>query len=579
MTTPNTINASAIQPLPAYAVAPLLAPAIQGQVKALVQQIHAALERHQLTPEVEAEIAHLLADLDISHQPAVLLDWIQAALETEMLDPEAQAQLRALLEATQTQHTLRSLMLQIRHAFATQALPRGVQRELSHLLTLLPAVSHAPEVLPEYELAIAALVHPDPKKSRRHLQFARRLRRELATKLRQNRNPLSALFWRASGTPHHRLLSGLTWFLLLFAGVPASLSALFFTSGVRYQYLEINQLREDIQTYEGRLATVNARSGFLETQVGSARTLLTNVSLAPLMTGKEASLQRQQQLLQDLETQLTGQAEQLQALQVNPTPAPGTADLSASSTPSEVATPDTTMDEAAVATLLEQQQAAIALVADLIALNGALTAELTTQTAALTEGLEQLDAALQPPGLLSPPANASPSLGPNPAEPTAREPDPNAMGSLETTPRSPGDDWQRFWQRQVVVLLEDMLRGIDSIDVPLILAVVSAGALGSFVSVIVRASDFIEQQQRTRLDLFLVGFFRPVVGMAFAVFLMAALESGVVSGLVSTDSSKPAQKIYFYIAMSFVAGFSERLVKDLMGKTADLVGGSDFPGS
>jgi hypothetical protein len=125
MTTPNAINASAIQPLPAYAVAPLLAPAMQRQVKALVQQIHAALERHQLAPEVEAEIAHLLADLDLSQQPTVLLDWIQAALETEMLDPEAQAQLRTLLETTQAQHTLRSLMLQIRHAFATQTLPRG----------------------------------------------------------------------------------------------------------------------------------------------------------------------------------------------------------------------------------------------------------------------------------------------------------------------------------------------------------------------------------------------------------------------------------------------------------------------
>jgi hypothetical protein len=161
-----------------------------------------------------------------------------------------------------------------------------VQRELSHLLTLLPAVSRAPETLPEYELAIAALVHPDPKKGRRHLQFARRLRRELAIKLRQNRNPLSALFWRASGTPHHRLLSGLTWFLMLFAGVPAALSALFFTSGVRYQYLEINQLREEIRHYDANLTTVNARNGFLETQVGSARTLLTNVSLTPLMTGK-----------------------------------------------------------------------------------------------------------------------------------------------------------------------------------------------------------------------------------------------------------------------------------------------------
>lgn len=137
------------------------------------------------------------------------------------------------------------------------------------------------------------------------------------------------------------------------------------------------------------------------------------------------------------------------------------------------------------------------------------------------------------------------------------------------------ETWEQMLQRQVILALDGILRGIDTIDVPLILAVVSAGALGSFVSVIVRASDFIERQQHTHLDLFLVGFFRPVVGMAFAVFLMAALESGVVSGLLTTDSPKAAQKIYFFIAISFVAGFSERLVKDIMGKTEGWVGGND----
>ncbi|MDA0673998.1 MAG: hypothetical protein O3C67_09895, partial [Cyanobacteria bacterium] len=576
MTSP-TIHASAIQPLPPYTVAPLLAPAMQRQVKTLVQQIHAALERHQLAPEVEAEIAQLLADLDISHQPAVLLDWVQAALDTDSLDPEAQAQLQALLETTQAQQTVRSLRVQIHQALARQALPRSVQRELSNLLTLLPAVAQTPEVLPEYELAIAALVNPDAKRSRRHLQFARHLRRELAIKLRQNRNPLTSLFWRASGTPHHRLLSGLTWFLVLFAGVPAGLSALFFTSGVRYQYLEINQLREDIQTYETDLATLKARQGFWETQVGSARSLLTTLDLTTLTTGEERSLQQQQDLLQALDTQLAAQQEALAVLQaeIMTTASPSLPPL-ASSTPTaatgggEAPTDQTAATLAQLADLADQQQQAIALVAELTTLNDALATDLATQTSTLQDGITRLETAFSPPAVTAVPnaqgANPPPGL-PGEGDPgQGASHDPAAMGRLTTGDLSISpEDWQRFWQRQVLILLEGILRGIDSIDVPLILAVVSAGALGSFVSVIVRANDFIEGQQRTRLDLFLVGFFRPVVGMAFAVFLMAALESGMVSGILATDASKPAQKIYFYIAISFVAGFSERLVKDLMG--------------
>ncbi|MEB3267652.1 MAG: hypothetical protein VKJ09_03845, partial [Leptolyngbya sp.] len=405
MTSP-TIHASAIQPLPPYAVAPLLAPAMQRQVKTLVQQIHAALERHQLAPEVEAEIAQLLADLDISHQPAVLLDWVQAALDTDSLDPEAQAQLQALLETTQAQQTVRSLRVQIHQALARQALPRSVQRELSNLLTLLPAVAQTPEVLPEYELAIAALVNPDVKRSRRHLQFARHLRRELAIKLRQNRNPLTSLFWRASGTHHHRLLSGLTWFLVLFAGVPAGLSALFFTSGVRYQYLEINQLREDIQTYETDLATLKARQGFWETQVGSARSLLTTLDLTTLTTGEERSLQQQQDLLQALDTQLAAQQEALAVLQaeIMTTASPSLPPL-ASSTPTaaagggEAPTDQTAAALAQLADLADQQQQAIALVAELTTLNDALATDLATQTSTLQDGITRLETAFSPPAV------------------------------------------------------------------------------------------------------------------------------------------------------------------------------------
>ena len=100
----------------------------------------------------------------------------------------------------------------------------------------------------------------------------------------------------------------------------------------------------------------------------------------------------------------------------------------------------------------------------------------------------------------------------------------------------------------------------------LIIAVVIAGALGSAVSVIVRADDIISKHNKATQSLFFTGFFKPIIGMSFAIFLFAVLESNILGISLSMSGEK---KLYMYIAVSFVAGFSERLGKDIISKTED----------
>ncbi|GEM_PF-2273507 len=108
--------------------------------------------------------------------------------------------------------------------------------------------------------------------------------------------------------------------------------------------------------------------------------------------------------------------------------------------------------------------------------------------------------------------------------------------------------------------------------ITLIIAVVIAGALGSAISVIVRADDIIAKQSKTTQSLFFTGFFKPIIGMSFAIFLFAILESNLLGISLSMSGEK---KIYMYIAVSFVAGFSERLGKDIISQTEDILTNDD----
>lgn len=596
--TSSSRSSHPIQPLANPTVGEPLPPAMQRKVKALVQQIHSVLQRKQLAPEVEAEIGNLVQELDLTTQPQLVMGLVQAALEAEALDEPTRMRLLDLLSTTHTAQKLHSTVDRIHQAMSSQALPGPIQAELSRLLTLLPAIKRSPEALAEFDLAASALLHPVADRGSRNLQLARRLRSELAIKLRQNANPLGALIFRASGSPHHRLLSGLTWFLMLFAGLPATLSMLFFFSGVRQQYEEIGELRGTISTYESRLEQVQSRAGFLTERVGSASQALTSLQLQPLIGSAEPaaeettpSIAQQMALLDTLKADLLAQQAAVRelrallrelAIQEADRLGAATTESPASESLSIAASTQT------LTRLTETNQAALRLTDELDALNRGLEGELLRQRDHLSRARQIIGdalvpessdstpstsggtgtpqaAAMQPPTVTSAPAIAQREL---------RDPDSFQHRSLGETLSPASTNSDTWWRDQVIRLIESFLLGMKNVDVPLILAVVSAGAVGSFVSVIVRANDFIEHQEQNHLDLFLVGFFRPVVGMAFAIFLMAVLESGVISGIISVDAVERDRKIYFYIAVSFVAGFSERLIKDIMGKTENLVSGN-----
>jgi hypothetical protein len=97
-----------------------------------------------------------------------------------------------------------------------------------------------------------------------------------------------------------------------------------------------------------------------------------------------------------------------------------------------------------------------------------------------------------------------------------------------------------------------------------ILAAIAAGGVGAGVSVLLRmargsfSQDFEVGRKATRR----LAMARPFVGAAFAVMIFLLLKSGLVDigGLSSSDRT-----IYFYSAVGFLAGFSERWARVIIG--------------
>ena len=80
------------------------------------------------------------------------------------------------------------------------------------------------------------------------------------------------------------------------------------------------------------------------------------------------------------------------------------------------------------------------------------------------------------------------------------------------------------------------------------------GWLGSVASIVTRINNF-----RNVANPLTVGATRPVLGSAFGIFTYLALTSGIVS---FANELTPQ----FYLAVAFVAGFSERFVPDLISQ-------------
>lgn len=110
------------------------------------------------------------------------------------------------------------------------------------------------------------------------------------------------------------------------------------------------------------------------------------------------------------------------------------------------------------------------------------------------------------------------------------------------------------------------------------------GAIGAVISVLTRmsqtskAGDAFIDYEVGRPALRRVGSFRPVIGAVFAVVLYFALQSGLVN--LQTSAGAKVGDInqsttFFYAALAFMAGFSERWARVVLGSATRMVGEVD----
>ena len=553
--------------LPGNGGVPPLAPEMQDRLKALIQQLRGALQRHQLSPEVEAEISKLVGDLELAHNPRLLTQLVKTALEENSLPAALQQELGQMLQQEAARHRANELVQRIRDSLRSRAYSKDVQSELARLLTLLPYIGRNPELMDEFDLAIVALTSLDSGSAsgqEPNLRLAGSLRRHLSAKLQQSSNPLWSIV-SVSGSPHNRLVSGLSWFLMIFAMLPTLLSAALFVSGVTQQHREIAQLKADLESYQNRLASASQQVGLMTERIGSANQRLSSAPLAALLPSPSdeirdnlSLLARQELAAQQIESTLNETQAALGNLRTQTLPQIEAALNGARA--AGIQNPQQFVQT------LQQQVTQIGQdltrVQSQLDIRDPVSEQLTT--ALLKTQLAELRDVLN--GSIATVAEAQKLMS------DALLAEVNAQGAtplgspVDTVNAERIDDLGDL----AIAFVNEFLNNLSTVDLPLMLAVVATGALGSFVSVIVRANQFINKHQQ--LDLFFVGFFRPIVGMAFACFLVAILESGIFSSVLSISAVKPDRKIYLYVAIAFVAGFSERLIKDLgVGQTSGML--------
>ncbi|HEX8168636.1 MAG TPA: hypothetical protein VF601_22980 [Beijerinckiaceae bacterium] len=106
---------------------------------------------------------------------------------------------------------------------------------------------------------------------------------------------------------------------------------------------------------------------------------------------------------------------------------------------------------------------------------------------------------------------------------------------------------------------------------PIFLAI-TFGLLGGVVSILLRISDFESARRRSRQFLLMSGAILPAVGAVFAAVACAIFASKLVNftfagGTETTE--KLLENQYFFIVIGFLAGFSERFMRGLLGSVED----------
>jgi hypothetical protein len=118
----------------------------------------------------------------------------------------------------------------------------------------------------------------------------------------------------------------------------------------------------------------------------------------------------------------------------------------------------------------------------------------------------------------------------------------------------------------VVILGYTFFKDLTSqlnLDITIVLVTALAGGWGAVISIGVRLHN-LQNRFYDVIDhrvLFLTGFFKPVIGVFFAIFAAAFFMSGFIPISIKPESYK-----YFFASLGFVSGFSERFAKDIITK-------------
>lgn len=104
-------------------------------------------------------------------------------------------------------------------------------------------------------------------------------------------------------------------------------------------------------------------------------------------------------------------------------------------------------------------------------------------------------------------------------------------------------------------------------NLAILASVALAGALGGITSTLSRIREYRNEDYTDTVLPIYIGLIRPFVGGAFGVLLFVLLSSKLLPLQVGDDSGDTLKKWYGFIAIAFVAGFSERLVKDMISQT------------
>lgn len=122
---------------------------------------------------------------------------------------------------------------------------------------------------------------------------------------------------------------------------------------------------------------------------------------------------------------------------------------------------------------------------------------------------------------------------------------------------------------QIIDSIHPIVQLLDKLPMDHIIILVFSSFLGSVVSIATRIG-ILEQSCYRPLRTFVSVLFRPLISLAFAIFIYAILQTGMISFLgLSLKGSKGIATLW---AVGFLAGYSERFAKDFVSEAETKMG-------